>query len=202
MSNYILNNTAEEIDLAIGKVANATTTPLDDNSNMVTSGGVKAYVDTQVGALNTTVNDLVAQSNVTNNVASLFATPISTTGPRNQTSVSLNIGEFSQYSTTVALQSVDYVLCALYIYVGNNDSNTIYNVSIRDINAYSCLSATSVKYGSYSEEPSNVSLYLHDIILIPTLGFTSGNYQFDYNMTGTDTWNIRVDLTGFIGKPA
>lgn len=61
MSNYILNNTAEEIDIAIGRVANATTTPLDANSNMVTSGGVKAYVDTQVGVLNNSVDDRIIE---------------------------------------------------------------------------------------------------------------------------------------------
>lgn len=200
MPTYTLNNTAGDIDSALQKVVGATTTPIDQSPLMVTSGGVKAYVDNISDALNTTVNDLVAKSNLTN-VSGLFATPISTTGSLNQTSVSLNIGEFSQHSTTVALQSVDYVLCALYIYVGNNDSNNIYSVSVRDKNAYSCVSATSVKYKTYVENTTG-TLNLHDIILIPTLGFTSGNYQFDYRMSGTGTWNIRVDLTGFIGKPA
>lgn len=51
MSNFILNNTAEEVNSAITKVTNATATPLDANPNMVTSGGVKVYVDTQLSSL-------------------------------------------------------------------------------------------------------------------------------------------------------
>jgi len=63
MSNFILNNTAEEVNSAIGKVVNATTSPLDESPNMVTSGGVKAYVDTQIGALDPRLT--AAESDIT-----------------------------------------------------------------------------------------------------------------------------------------
>ena len=62
MAEYTLTNTAAVVDASIQKVANATTTPLDDNPNMVTSGGVKAYVDTQVSAINTITTANVVQS--------------------------------------------------------------------------------------------------------------------------------------------
>jgi hypothetical protein len=51
MATYTLNNSAGDIDDALQKVVAVTTTPLDGNPNMVTSGGVKAYVDTQDTAL-------------------------------------------------------------------------------------------------------------------------------------------------------
>ena len=55
MSNFILNNTAEEVNSAIGKVAGADNTPTDISPLMVTSGGVKAYVDSQVSAVDSRV---------------------------------------------------------------------------------------------------------------------------------------------------
>ena len=51
MGEYTLTNSAAVVDASIQKVANATTTPTDSSPLMVTSGGVKAYVDTEVSAL-------------------------------------------------------------------------------------------------------------------------------------------------------
>ena len=62
MPEYTLTNTAAVVDASIQKVANATTTPTDSSPLMVTSGGVKAYVDTQVGPLETDV--IALQSSV------------------------------------------------------------------------------------------------------------------------------------------
>jgi hypothetical protein len=55
MAEYTLTNTAAVVDASIQKVANADTTPTDSSPNMVTSGGVKAYVDTQDTALETQI---------------------------------------------------------------------------------------------------------------------------------------------------
>ena len=55
MSTYTLNNSAGDIDSALQKVVAATTTPTDGSPLMVTSGGVKAYVDTQDTALETQI---------------------------------------------------------------------------------------------------------------------------------------------------
>jgi len=48
MSTYTLNNSAGDIDSALQKVVSADTTPIDSSLNMVTSGGVKVYVDTEI----------------------------------------------------------------------------------------------------------------------------------------------------------
>ena len=49
MSEYTLSNSAAVIDAAISSVAGADATPTDGSQNMVTSGGVKTYVDGAVG---------------------------------------------------------------------------------------------------------------------------------------------------------
>lgn len=49
MPTYTLSNTAADIDSAITRVASADTTPTDASQNMVTSGGVKGYIDNELG---------------------------------------------------------------------------------------------------------------------------------------------------------
>lgn len=51
MATYTLTNTAKEIDGAVQAVTNADTAPQSNSSNMVTSGGVKDYVDTKVSSI-------------------------------------------------------------------------------------------------------------------------------------------------------
>lgn len=52
MSEYTLSNSAAVIDAAISSVAGADATPTAGSQNMVTSSGVKAYVDGLTSALN------------------------------------------------------------------------------------------------------------------------------------------------------
>ena len=59
MSNYILNNTASDIDTALGKVLSPDTSP-QDTDNLVTSGGVKTYVDSAVANIDTDTDSLQA----------------------------------------------------------------------------------------------------------------------------------------------
>ena len=47
MSNFILDNTASDINTALGKVLNLDTSPTNTDA-LITSGGVKTYVDTAV----------------------------------------------------------------------------------------------------------------------------------------------------------
>lgn len=58
MSDYKLSLTASEIDIALEKAYNPDTAPLATD-NLVTSGGVKTYVDNAIGALDTTVGATV-----------------------------------------------------------------------------------------------------------------------------------------------
>ena len=62
MGEYTLSNSAAVVDASIQKVAGADTTPRDISPLMVTSGGVKAYVDTQISAINTITTANVVQS--------------------------------------------------------------------------------------------------------------------------------------------
>tara|TARA_R110000772_G_scaffold57632_3_gene130363 strand:- start:798 stop:1421 length:624 start_codon:yes stop_codon:yes gene_type:complete len=55
MATFTLTNSAGDIDSALQKVVSATTTPTDGSPLMVTSGGVKAYVDTQDTVLETSI---------------------------------------------------------------------------------------------------------------------------------------------------
>ena len=48
MNDYTLSNSAGVIDSAITRVALADTQPTPNSANMVTSGGVKQYVDDQI----------------------------------------------------------------------------------------------------------------------------------------------------------
>ena len=60
MSNFILDNTASDINTALGKVLNLDTSPTDTDA-LITSGGVKAYVDTEISAINTITTAEVAK---------------------------------------------------------------------------------------------------------------------------------------------
>ena len=51
MSEYTLSNSAAVIDAAISSVAGADNTPTASSQNMVTSGGVKNYVDTAIASV-------------------------------------------------------------------------------------------------------------------------------------------------------
>jgi hypothetical protein len=55
MSSYTLTNNASDIDSALSRVVAAETVPSTGSQNMVTSGGVKNYVDTEVTGLDSRV---------------------------------------------------------------------------------------------------------------------------------------------------
>jgi hypothetical protein len=77
MATYTLNNSAVDIDSALQKVVGANTTPTDLSPLMVTSGGVKAYVDAQDTALETSIVAVeadVAALQATVNSLDTFAT--------------------------------------------------------------------------------------------------------------------------------
>lgn len=50
MANFVINQTASEIQQILNKAESPDTTPTPSSQNLVESGGVKAYVDTQVSA--------------------------------------------------------------------------------------------------------------------------------------------------------
>tara|TARA_R110002073_G_scaffold335695_1_gene528519 strand:- start:715 stop:1338 length:624 start_codon:yes stop_codon:yes gene_type:complete len=86
MSTFTLTNSAADIDSALQKVVAVNTTPLDGSLNMVTSGGVKAYVDTADTALEAQILALESQlANTTTGVSLERAAAFSTTSTSYQT---------------------------------------------------------------------------------------------------------------------
>lgn len=65
MSNFILDNTASDINAALGKVLNPDTSPTATDA-LITSGGVKAYVDTEISAIPVVASPNIVQSVKTN----------------------------------------------------------------------------------------------------------------------------------------
>ena len=63
MPSYTLTNNASDIDSALSRVVAAETVPSTASQNMVTSGGVKNYVDTGVSALDSRLT--TAESDIT-----------------------------------------------------------------------------------------------------------------------------------------
>jgi hypothetical protein len=90
MGEYTLSNSAAVVDASIQKVAGATTTPIDGSPLMVTSGGVKAYVDTQI-----TNNPVTAT--LTTEVAELSSSTTLTTftAPKDGLYVGVLVGTYS-----------------------------------------------------------------------------------------------------------
>ena len=60
MSEYTLSNSAAVIDAAISSVAGADNTPTTSSQNMVTSGGVRNYVDTAIAGVDTDTSAIEA----------------------------------------------------------------------------------------------------------------------------------------------
>lgn len=77
MPSYTLTNNASDIDSALSRVVAAETVPSTASQNMVTSGGVKAYVDTQIDSLGPRIGAVeadVAALQTTVNSLNTFAT--------------------------------------------------------------------------------------------------------------------------------
>lgn len=64
MSSYTLQNTATEIDSAISRVSSADTEPVSNSQNMVTSGGVRAALDTLSGGSTTDLTSVINYINI------------------------------------------------------------------------------------------------------------------------------------------
>ena len=61
MANYVLTNTADDINIAIGKALNPDsnlTGVVENDPSLVTSGAVKTYVDSKTTTINTDISDI------------------------------------------------------------------------------------------------------------------------------------------------
>ena len=99
MSSYTLANTAAE---------------------MVTSGGVKTYLDSELATMGVRVGNLEANSGNTNVIAAL-TTPISVTGTNRVSTLNLDMGDYTSLALDVNLTQIDAFLVQFYMMTGNND---------------------------------------------------------------------------------
>jgi hypothetical protein len=198
MAEYTLTLTAAEIDIALNRVTNPDQAPLFNSEELVTSGGVKNYVDTQISVLNGIVTDLANEVDI--NTSSLLSSAVIVTTGNRATTLTVNVGTFLNRAIANPLATVDYITCALYVQTGNHDSLNVSSVSVKDNNAYGCVSAVSAKTAYYAQPYGQWQHY--DNIMIPTMGFSSGNYTFRWSLVGTGDWYLRADITAYVGKPA
>jgi hypothetical protein len=99
MANYILNNTAADVNIAIGQVLNADATPIFNSSQLVTSGGVKVYVDTQIGPLETRISAIESELQNTSTGVSFERTAEFTTKSESYLTVPLSVSGQPDYFT-------------------------------------------------------------------------------------------------------
>jgi len=114
MSTFTLTNSAADIDSALQKVVSATTTPTDLSPLMVTSGGVKAYVDTEIAnnpataTLTTEVaelsEDFYKETFSISGTVSSTTTLVTFTAPEDGLYVGLLVGTY--YFSTSGLNSI------------------------------------------------------------------------------------------------
>tara|TARA_R110000782_G_scaffold264641_1_gene357912 strand:- start:959 stop:1573 length:615 start_codon:yes stop_codon:yes gene_type:complete len=122
MSTYTLNNSAGDIDSALQKVVSATTTPTDASPLMVTSGGVKAYVDTAVVGLDSSVAALQ------NQVDTLDVVSISTAGASSTTNT--NSVAFTTANFVTGVQDAAHNLARASTYIMKTPTGGVSMLSV------------------------------------------------------------------------
>lgn len=113
MSNFILDNTASDINTALGKVLNPDTSPTATDA-LITSGGVKTYVDTEISnnpvtaALTTEVAalgvDFYKETFTVAGTVSSSTTLVTFTAPEDGLYAGLLVGTY--YYTPASFQSI------------------------------------------------------------------------------------------------
>jgi hypothetical protein len=101
MPEYTLSNSAAVIDAAISSVAGADNTPTASSQNMVTSGGVKNYVDTEASALDTRIDG------VESNLSALGIVSISTASVTSDQSGGFFSNPTASFGTGTSVKGVD-----------------------------------------------------------------------------------------------
>jgi hypothetical protein len=144
MPSYTLTNNASDIDSALSRVVAAETVPSTGSQNMVTSGGVKNYVDTEVTGLDSRVttaeSDISALQAATIGVARYSRTAITyyyNTGIVQLTEDSdpENIGTVltsGTYDGGVRVSGGTYLMtCSGEFYESDSDNNDYFLVNLR-----------------------------------------------------------------------
>jgi len=200
MPSYTLTNNASDIDSAISRVVAAESTPTLNSQNMVTSGGVKSYVDTEVSTVTSRIDTVEANAIGNPNIVTGLTSAVTSTGGNRVGDITLNIGSYLGRDTGDDLLQVDYVLVELWVKQGNNDSVSIRSVTLEASGAFA---AVSYKNQSYTSQSLDGTWILHEKLWVPTLGLSTGVFDvsfdaYDFN----DDWYIRAKATHFLGVPA
>lgn len=114
MANYVLTNTADDINTAIGKALNPDsnlTGVVENDPSLVTSGAVKTYVDSKATTINTDISDIQTDL-VTKTKAAVFSSQGTQTFTTNPPGGSLLYG----YETVSLVSKVD----ADFVSLSNN----------------------------------------------------------------------------------
>ena len=151
MANYVLTNTADDINTAIGKALNPDsnlTGVVDNDPSLVTSGAVKTYVDTKTTNISTDISniqtDLATKTKAavfTNQGAQAFTTNptnISGYGYETVSLVSKVDADFASLSNNqITLSSGNYLVSFGFVHRFTNSS--VYNTYIawyfKDVNS-------------------------------------------------------------------
>lgn len=125
MSSYTLSNNAADIDAAISSVVGADVAPIAGSQNMVTSGGVKTYVDGTVGVFagKTITTEATGIGNTDND------TSIPTSAAVKDYVASQSLGVVTvNFNGTVSGQSGNFPASILYSNIGAVDTGTVITV--------------------------------------------------------------------------
>jgi hypothetical protein len=99
MAEYTLTLTAAEIDIALNRVTNPDQAPLFNSEELVTSGGVKNYVDTQVSSFGPRISAIESELQNTSTGVSLERTAEFTTKIESYVTVPLSASGQPDYFT-------------------------------------------------------------------------------------------------------
>jgi hypothetical protein len=200
MPEYTLSNSAAVIDAAISSVVGADNTPTATSQNMVTSGGVKNYVDTKVDALDFRIDGVEANATGNPNIITGLTSNVTSTGGNRVNNITLNLGGYIGRDTSDELSQVDYVLVELWVMQGNHDSVSIRRVTLK---TNGVVAAASSKDQSYTNQTLDGTWILHDKLWVPTLGLSQGTFTVSFDTYAwNDDWYIRAKATHFLGAPA
>ena len=197
MSSYTLANTAAEIDSAITRVSSADAVPTANSQSMVTSGGVKTYLDSELATMGVRVGNLEANSGNTNVIAAL-TTPISVTGTNRVSTLNLDMGDYTSLALDVNLTQIDAFLVQFYMMTGNNDYVVLDQYRIED-NTIPGLEAERNMNEVTFYRPNGV-WQVSEKLWMPTFRKASSTHTLTVNTTShNDDWYFRADVTHVSG---
>jgi hypothetical protein len=180
MANYEINLTATQIESALNK-AHAPATVVDNTQNLVESGAIKTYVDTQVSAGASITTESFAGSALETSNDGLTATD-------------------DAVPTSAAV--VDYVnnnALGTVMVVFNNHVNNTNSASVKDYTpVLSAVSSLDITVGAESVSLPN-GTYIYSLPYAPVLDYRNQLFLNDLRIKQGSGWNSGVTSNGLTG---